>query len=163
MDTYRREFSFEASNLRRFFTEGSSARYLTAVEESMRGEAVKNSRPPKKKPLLEGARHCGGDESIGLDETQELAHPDVRTIEAQDPQHAAASDPARVPEGPFQGRRQGRWQEQEQEQVAAADDCGGCEAVLPLQLQGRLQDEDVPLPARVQCSIAEWFLVRAET
>ena len=50
VDTYRREFSLEAGNLRKFFTEGSSVRYLTAVEESMRGEAVKNARPPKKKP-----------------------------------------------------------------------------------------------------------------
>ena len=50
VDTYRREFSLEASNLRKYFTEGSSVRYLTAVEESMRGEAVKNARPPKKKP-----------------------------------------------------------------------------------------------------------------
>ena len=50
VDTYRREFSLEAGNLRKYFTEGSSVRYLTAVEESMRGEAVKNARPPKKKP-----------------------------------------------------------------------------------------------------------------
>ena len=49
VDSYRREFTFEAANLRRFFTEGSSVRYLTAVEESMRREAVKNSRPPKKR------------------------------------------------------------------------------------------------------------------
>ena len=51
VDSYRREFTFEAVSLRRYFTEGSSVRYLTAVEESMRRDAVKNARPPKKRPF----------------------------------------------------------------------------------------------------------------
>ena len=50
VDSYRREFSLEATSLRRFFTDGSSVKYLVAVEETMRSEANKNSRPPKKRP-----------------------------------------------------------------------------------------------------------------